>query len=197
MLATIRSNGAQAAEDRVVEARRRARLDQRRDPFSRAFSAATCVATGSMSVASTGMCASLASAMASTALPVPRSSALRGRSRRTTLLDHLEAARRRAVMAGAEGQPGLDLDGEVADAAAVAVVRAVHEEAAGAHRLQTFQRPRHPVDVGQHFAPISASIASSREQRRDALPRRVGIAVGIERDFVDARASSMSTTASG
>ena len=55
-------------------------------------------------------------------------------------------------MAGAEGKPGLDLDGEVAGAAPVAVMRAVHQKAAGADGLQALQRTRHPVDVGQHFA---------------------------------------------
>ena len=67
-------------------------------------------------------------------------------------LDHLEAAGGGAVMAGAEGQPGLDLDGEVAGAAPVAVMRAVHQEAPGADRLQPLERLRDPVDVGQDFA---------------------------------------------
>ena len=74
-------------------------------------------------------------------------------------------------MAGAEGQAGLDLDGEVADAAAVAVMRAMDQEAAGAHRLQAFQRVRHPVDVGQDFA-------LDRRPRRQAAS---GLACGPRR----------------
>ena len=67
-------------------------------------------------------------------------------------LDHFQAAGGGAVMAGAEGQPRLDLDGEVAGAAPAAVVRAMHQEPAGADRLQPLQRLGDPVDVGQRFA---------------------------------------------
>ena len=139
-----------------------------------------------MSVASTGMCASFASAIASTALPVPRSSAFARTLAARDLFDHFEAAGRRAVMAGAEGKPGLDLDGEVAGAAAVAVMRAVHQKAPGADRLQALQRLRHPVDVGQDFAPIAASNAGFVQHGAQALLDGVGIVVGVERDFLDA-----------
>src|SRR5690606_41159690 len=67
-------------------------------------------------------------------------------------LQHLEAAGRGAVMAGAEGEPRLDLDGDVADAPPCPIMAAVDEEAADADRLQAGQRVRHPVDVGQDLA---------------------------------------------
>ena len=67
-------------------------------------------------------------------------------------VDRLEAAGGGAVMAGAEGKPGLDLDGDGADMAQRAVMPAMHEEPAGPYRLQAFQRARHPVDVGQRLA---------------------------------------------
>ena len=56
-----------------------------------------------------------------------------------------EAAARRAVMAGAEGQPRLDLDPDVVDPDLRAIMGAVHEKTAGAHRLETGQRVGHPV----------------------------------------------------
>jgi hypothetical protein len=67
-------------------------------------------------------------------------------------------------MAGAEGEAGLDLDGDVADAPPVAVMRAVNQEAAGAHRLQAFQRLRHPVDVGQRSRTEIDGHRRAREQ---------------------------------
>ena len=67
-------------------------------------------------------------------------------------------------MAGAEGEPGLDLDGEVADAATVTVMRAVNEEAGGAYRLQPFERTRDPIDVRQFF---------TRQRQVSPWPRRI------------------------
>ena len=66
-----------------------------------------------------------------------------------------------------------------------AVMRAMDEETPGAHRLQPFQRARHPVDIRQRFAldrfcqrePGRMSFALPRPHRR--------FAVGIERHFVD------------
>ena len=56
-----------------------------------------------------------------------------------------KAAARRAVMAGAEGEAGLDLDADVVRADARAVVRAVHEKAPGAHGREAGQRIGDPV----------------------------------------------------
>ncbi|MNL37510.1 hypothetical protein D3C87_1596590 [compost metagenome] len=64
---------------------------------------------------------------------------------------HFEAAGGGAVVAGAEGLAGLDLDGDLAGADLVAVMGAVHDEAAGAYRRQTFERLGDPVDIRQHF----------------------------------------------
>ncbi len=64
-------------------------------------------------------------------------------------VERLKAATGGAVMAGAEGGAGIDLDGDVACRAAMAVMRAVEEEATGAHRRQALQRAAHPVDVGK------------------------------------------------
>ena len=54
-------------------------------------------------------------------------------------------------MPGAEGEAGLDLDGDAAGRPQCPVMGAVHEEAAGPHRLQPFQRACHPIDVGHDF----------------------------------------------
>ena len=52
------------------------------------------------------------------------------------------------MMAGAEGGAGADLD-PAAAGRLVAVVAAVDEEAAGAHRRQPGEGAGHPVDIGQ------------------------------------------------
>ncbi len=101
------------------------------------------------------------------------------------LFDHLEAAGRRAVMAGAEGKPGLDLDGEVAGAAPVAIMRAVDQKAAGADRLQALQRLRHPVDVWQDFAADRGVDPGFVQQGAQALLRGVRM-VDVKRDLLDA-----------
>jgi hypothetical protein len=101
------------------------------------------------------------------------------------LVQHFEAAGGGAVMASAEGKARLDLDGEFAAVTLPAVMRAMDEETAGAYRLQSFQRARHPVDVGQGFA---LDRLRKRKPGKDVLHPRldsVDIAVGIERHFVD------------
>ena len=60
-------------------------------------------------------------------------------------IEHFEAAARRAVMAGAEGERGVDLDCDVVGAHFAAAVRSMHDEAPGPHRLQPFERGGHPV----------------------------------------------------
>ena len=102
------------------------------------------------------------------------------------LFDHFEAAGCRAVMTGAEGKPSLDLDGEVAGAAPVAVVRAVHQKAPGADRLQALQRLRHPVDVGQDFAADRGIDPGFVQQDAQALLYGVHIVVSVKRDLPDA-----------
>ena len=70
------------------------------------------------------------------------------------VVERHEAAAGGAVMAGAEGERGLDLDRQGIDRhpqAVVAVVAAVHHEAAGAHRRQPGEALRHPVGLGQRF----------------------------------------------
>jgi hypothetical protein len=56
-----------------------------------------------------------------------------------------QAAERGAVVAGAEGERRLDLDGEVVGPDLIPVVAAMDEEASGADRLQPLQRGAHPV----------------------------------------------------
>ncbi len=51
-------------------------------------------------------------------------------------------------MAGAEGERSLDLDGDGIAWDARALVRAMHDKTAGAHRRQVGQTLRHPVSVG-------------------------------------------------
>ena len=66
-----------------------------------------------MSLASTFSCSALAAAIASTPVPVPRSSTRRGRQRLQDMIEQQQAAARGAVVAGAERQRRLDLDAEL------------------------------------------------------------------------------------
>ena len=74
-----------------------------------------------------------------------------------------QTAARRPVMPGAEGEPGLDLDADVAGPQLVAVMRAMDEEPPGANRLQPRQR------VGD---PVLLFGEAELDQRRRLLPRR-------------------------
>ena len=69
-------------------------------------------ASGSMSQASTGTRNAFAAAMASTPVPVPMSRMRPGDARFSDPVQRQQAAARRAVMAGAEGERGLDLDAD-------------------------------------------------------------------------------------
>jgi len=56
-----------------------------------------------------------------------------------------------AVMAGAEGEPRLDLNGNAVDPNAAAVMRPMHDEATGLDRLEAFEARAHPVDGCEHL----------------------------------------------
>lgn len=58
---------------------------------------------------------------------------------------HQETAARRAVMAGAEGQRGFDLDANAVRRHSIAIVRAVNEKATGRDRFQSGKTFAHPV----------------------------------------------------
>ena len=60
-------------------------------------------------------------------------------------IERQQAAARRAVVAGAEGERGFDLDADAIEGNARAVVRAVHDEAAGLDRLQSGETFAHPI----------------------------------------------------
>ena len=98
-----------------------------------------------MSLANTFIRNALAAAIASTPVPVPRSSTRRGRQRLQHMIEQQQAAARGAVMAGAERQRRLDLDAELVRRNLRAVMPAVHDEAAGAHRHQLLQRGLDPI----------------------------------------------------
>ena len=61
------------------------------------------------------------------------------------MVERDEAAARRAVMAGAEGERGLDLDADAIARHGDAIVRAVNDEAAGRDRLQPGEAFADPI----------------------------------------------------
>ncbi len=94
-----------------------------------------------------------------------------------SFLDQFKASCRRSVMAGAEGKTSIDFNGDVACFDLVAVVRAMDKETPGSDRLQTFQRMRDPVDVGQFFNGENVRT----DQRIDPLGDIFGIVLDIDR----------------
>ncbi len=114
MLATIRSKGALAGESRVLEPGAVTVVTQALDVVEpRVVRALPCTATGSMSVASTGACASFAHGDGqhpAAGAEVERVARVLARATYSAI----RGSRRGAVMAGAKGQRRLDLDGEFA-----------------------------------------------------------------------------------
>ena len=130
MLATIRSNGRAGSKGRMVEAGRRDRPGQRPRRRSAGHSAwPRGLRPDRCRSPAPGSCASFATAMASTRAAGAEVERVARPFAAHDPVDHFEAAGGGAVMAGAEGKAGLDLDGDAADVAERAVMRAVHEEA--------------------------------------------------------------------
>jgi hypothetical protein len=71
--------------------------------------------------------------------------AARAAPRLRDAIEREQATAGTAVMAGAESEPCLDLNGNTVDANAAAVMRPVHDEATGLDRLETFETRAHPV----------------------------------------------------
>ena len=101
-------------------------VTSRPTPFS-ARSAAPRTDHGSMSVASTGRCSSRAAAIARMPEPVPRSRMRRGR-RCATRSSATQAAARRAVLARAEGEAGIQGQGDPPGSCRPAQMGAAHRE---------------------------------------------------------------------
>ena len=80
-----------------------------------------------------------------------------------------QAAPRRAVMAGAEGEPRLDLDRHIVGADARPVVAAMNEKAPGPDRREAGERARHPVaplgDPEGRRAAVASSAATAMRAR--------------------------------
>jgi len=87
------------------------------------------------------------------------------------LVERHQAAKRRAVVPGAEGEGRLDLDADPIWRNAVAVVRAVDHKPPGRNRCQPFEALGHPIalrDGGKHHAVArrtAGEIANERPHR--------------------------------
>jgi hypothetical protein len=101
-----------------------------------------------MSDASTRRFHNFAAPMAKRPVPVPRSSTL-VKLRRAPGPTAPQAQGGGFVMAGAEGQPRLDLDRDHAMRHPARIMRAIDEKAPGPHRRQALLTQLDPVLVGQ------------------------------------------------
>ena len=94
-----------------------------------------------------------------------------------------EAAARRAVMPGAEGERRLDLDRKVVRPDRRLVMDAVDEEASGPHRLQPVERGLDPVLLLE--AREGGALGLGADDRPDELAQRVFVGlvreIGLER----------------
>ena len=98
------------------------------------------------------------------------------------IVQRQQAAARGAVMAGAEGERGLDLDAQRVDRHRGAVMRAVHDEAAGAHRLEAGEALRHPVGLRQRLeGQRRRRVLARRHPHQRAHRRLVGRLAEIDR----------------
>ncbi len=85
-------------------------------------------------------------------------------------------------MAGAEGEPGLDLDRDVVGADAGAVMGAVDQKSSGAHRLEARERIGHPVALLREAKDRGARgllVRRRRDQRPDRLLVRLPAEIGL------------------
>ena len=83
-------------------------------------------------------------------------------------VERQEAAAGGAVMAGTERGRGFDLDTDAMDGHARAIVRAMHDEAAGGDRLETREAFLHPVAWRDAFDDDGARRSSRRRRARSS-----------------------------
>src|SRR5262245_37606654 len=92
------------------------------------------------------------------------------------MIEGNEAAASRAVMRGAEGEAGVDLEGEAPMRHFAPVVTAMHQETAGAHRAAQALGFRHPILWGKRLDPDLAKLRpwrSGLDQKRQPVARRL------------------------
>ena len=87
-------------------------------------------------------------------------------------VERKEAAARGAVMAGAEGERGLDLDADPVRRHTPAIMRAVHDEAAGGDRLEPGDAFAHPI-LRRHAREAQRMRRLAPGRRRDQRAHRV------------------------
>ena len=85
-----------------------------------------------------------------------------------------EASARRAVMAGAEGQRRLDLDGDRVDGDARPVMAAMNGEAAGRNGRQALERGGDPILFAEDVEGHSDIVARRRRAIRSVTAVRSG-----------------------
>ena len=124
-------------------------------PFIRAFAAAVAVAIGSMSLASTGTLKRPCRGDGEDAGAGADVENAAGPHSLRQPVERDQTAARGGVMGGAEGKPGVDLDGVAAPRNLAAVMAAMDDEAPGSDRRPQALGARHPVLRQQ---PLDAEI---------------------------------------
>ena len=92
-----------------------------------------------------------------------------------------EAAGGRRVLAGAEGQAGVDLEIDALGTSG-AIGRRVDVEAAGADRLQPGLAHRHPIGLAELLDPAARRRRGA--QGRELLRRRLVVEIGVDQPVV-------------
>ena len=87
-------------------------------------------------------------------------------------------------MAGPEGERRFDFEGEVVCTHPHAIVRTVHQESAGAHGMQPFERACHPASL-LHAVEAEGRDAFRSDSRFEQAANRVLVRCMSEEDFED------------
>ena len=103
------------------------------------------------------------------------------RARFAHAVERQQAAARGAVMAGAEGERGLDFDADAVGGMPAAVVRAVHDKAAGRDRLESGEAFADPILRGDGVRSASALLAAAAPPATAASSRTLAASAGARK----------------
>ena len=105
-----------------------------------------------------------------------------------------EAAARGAVMAGAEGEPRLDLDADIVQADARTIMAPMDKKAPRPHRRKAGERARHPVALlgdAERRRPRGLLVRRGSDERTDLFLVRLRAEIGLHEPSLAAARPSL------